>query len=130
MAKSVETLPQSLAMLLEATEKVCAMLYSLPFEELHALGNYNFPWLLSVKGMCLTLAVDTVRRSIMAISDEQYRLQCIATLHAWLIPRCIYRVDVRLLSHRWDSRRKYGGMNPSGTKAAHQQLGLAAKALR
>ncbi|KAL3187738.1 hypothetical protein MRX96_024762 [Rhipicephalus microplus] len=90
-AQSVPTPPQVSAMSIDAAEKVCATLYCLPFEELYALDDCDFPWLLAVKGMGLTLAVDTVRRSIMAVGAEQQRFQCIAKLYAWLIPRRIYR---------------------------------------
>ncbi|KAH8029875.1 hypothetical protein HPB51_004910 [Rhipicephalus microplus] len=93
-AQSLPTPPPASAMSIDAAEKVCATLYCLPFEELYGLDNCDFPWLLAVKGMGLTLAVDTVRRSIMAVGAEQQRFQCIARLYAWLIPRRIYRTWV------------------------------------
>ncbi|KAH7982299.1 hypothetical protein HPB52_003832 [Rhipicephalus sanguineus] len=75
----------------DAAEKLCATLYCLPFEELYALENCNFPWLMPLIGLSLTPTVDSVHRSIMAVNDEQQRFERIAKIHAWLIPRRIYR---------------------------------------
>ncbi|KAL1423521.1 hypothetical protein MTO96_020909 [Rhipicephalus appendiculatus] len=91
MDESEQILPQVSAMSFDAAEKVCATLYCLPFEELYALENCHFPWLYPVRRMGLSMAVDSVRRSFMGVSDEQQRFECIAKLHAWLIPRPIYR---------------------------------------
>ncbi|KAH7956398.1 hypothetical protein HPB52_008863 [Rhipicephalus sanguineus] len=60
----------------DAVDKVCATLYELPLEELHALENCNFSWLLPLGRQTLLPTVDRVRQSIMGVSDEQQRFGC------------------------------------------------------
>lgn len=74
----------------EDTEHLCSIFYQLLFDELHALDNQNFPWLQPMKGLTLLPAVEAIRRSLNAFADEQVRLNCTATLYAWLIPRGVY----------------------------------------
>ncbi|KAH6924370.1 hypothetical protein HPB50_016323 [Hyalomma asiaticum] len=73
-----------------ATDALCNALYCLPHEEVHALDNFNFAWMLPVRGQSLLLAVETIRYSISTAQNDEERLKCVATLHAWLIPRGAY----------------------------------------
>lgn len=71
-------------------ETLCRAFYNLPFEELHALDNAQFPWLPRVNGLSLLAAVDTIRGALEATQDETERLNHVVTLYAWLAPRGIF----------------------------------------
>lgn len=72
-------------------ETLCAAFYTLRFEEIHALDIANLPWLPRVSGLRLLAAVDAIRNALKAIHDPKERLQRVATLYSWLVPRGIFR---------------------------------------
>ncbi|KAH6924702.1 hypothetical protein HPB50_022191 [Hyalomma asiaticum] len=74
----------------EDVDNLCCIFYNRVFEELHALDNQRLPWLLRISGLNLSSAVERIRACLKAIDAEQDRLNCTATLYAWLVPRGAY----------------------------------------
>lgn len=66
------------------------MLHCLPFVEVHSLDNTKFPWLPRINGLSLLAAVDTIRRTLQATQKPKERLQRVATLYSWIVPRGIF----------------------------------------
>lgn len=74
----------------EDIDRLCCIFYRVQIEELHCVDDQKFPWLAPIRGLSLSPAVDSIRCSLKALQGEQERLQCTATLYAWLVPRGAY----------------------------------------
>lgn len=71
-------------------ETLCSAFYCLRFEEIHSLDNALFPWLPQVRGLTLLKAVEQIRGALKCIEDHHQRLQAVASLYCWLVPRGIF----------------------------------------
>ncbi|KAH6940711.1 hypothetical protein HPB50_005270 [Hyalomma asiaticum] len=73
-------------------DNVCAEASLLTDEDYFALDRRSFSWLwMAIGGLQPMQVHEGVRRCLEMIQDDNRRLQCIAELRAWLIPRRVYR---------------------------------------
>lgn len=111
----------------EDIDKLCCIFYHVRIEELRGVDDQKFPWLAPIRGLSLSPAVDSIRRSLKAIQGEQERLQCTARLYAWLVPRGPYtpwalyklRDDLAVLDASEIGERLVTALRSSGSTAAH-----------
>ncbi|KAL1436729.1 hypothetical protein MTO96_049408 [Rhipicephalus appendiculatus] len=71
----------------EDISRLCKFFYELTLEDIHSIEIRLFPFLSPLEGMELLPAVDSIYRNIKAINGEHERLQSMATLYSWFLPR-------------------------------------------
>lgn len=70
---------------------LCGFLIKVPLEELYCLDEATMLWLPPLKGMASRTIVNTIRRSLELVKSLDDRLEIVAWLYCWMMPRNILR---------------------------------------